>query len=105
MNGILSEELAVNFSTRKLDSLRLKHTKLELECEFLRLELIRTNEVESTWATIRNEFQQKISQIPERIPASILKITNLVDAKQQLREIFAQALEDLAKLEPQTKAK
>jgi len=28
-----------------------------------------------------------------------------VDAKQQLREIFAQALEDLAKLEPQTKAK
>jgi len=79
--------------------------KTELECEFLRLELIRTTEVESTWATIRNEFQQKISQIPERIPASILKITNLVDAKQQLREIFAQALEDLAKLEPQTKAK
>jgi phage terminase Nu1 subunit (DNA packaging protein) len=79
--------------------------KTELECEFLRLELIRTTEVESTWATIRNEFQQKISQIPEQIPASILKITNLVDAKQQLREIFAQALEDLAKLEPQTKAK
>ena len=99
-----SEELAVNFSTRKLDSLRLKHTKLELECEFLRLELIRTNEVENTWATIRNEFQQKISQIPERIPASILKITNLVDAKQQLREIFAQTLEDLSKLKPQTKA-
>jgi len=104
LNGILSEELAVNFSTRKLDSLRLKHTKLELECEFLRLELIRTNEVESTWATIRNEFQQKISQIPEQIPASILKITNLVDAKQQLREIFAQTLEDLSKLKPQTKA-
>ena len=61
--------------------------------------------MESTWATIRNEFQQKISQIPEQIPASILKITNLVDAKQQLREIFAQALEDLAKLEPQTKKK
>jgi phage terminase Nu1 subunit (DNA packaging protein) len=100
----LSEELAVNFSTRKLDSLRLKHTKLELECEFLRLELIRTNEVENTWATIRNEFQQKISQIPEQIPASILKITNLVDAKQQLREIFAQTLEDLSKLKPQTKA-
>jgi phage terminase Nu1 subunit (DNA packaging protein) len=79
--------------------------KTELECEFLRLELIRTTEVESTWATIRNEFQQKISQIPEQIPASILKITNLVDAKQQLREIFAQALEDLAKLEPQTKVK
>jgi len=103
LNGILSEELAVNFSTRKLDSLRLKHTKLELECEFLRLELIRTNEVENTWATIRNEFQQKISQIPEQIPASILKITNLVDAKQQLREIFAQTLEDLSKLKPQTK--
>jgi len=104
LNGILSEELAVNFSTRTLDSLRLKHTKLELECEFLRLELIRTNEVENTWATIRNEFQQKISQIPEQIPASILKITNLVDAKQQLREIFAQTLEDLSKLKPQTKA-
>ena len=79
--------------------------KTELECEFLRLELIRTTEVESPWATIRNEFQQKISQIPEQIPASILKITNLVDAKQQRRESFAQALEDLAKLEPQTKAK
>lgn len=79
--------------------------KTELECRMLKLEVLETSEVQNIWATIRNEFQQKISQIPERIPASILKITNLVDAKQQLRGIFAQALEDLAKLEPQTKAK
>jgi hypothetical protein len=49
-------------------------------------------------------FNKKSVKLPEQIPASILKITNLVDAKQQLREIFAQTLEDLSKLKPQTKA-
>ena len=77
--------------------------KTELECRMLKLELLETSEVQNIWATIRNEFQQKISQIPEQIPTSILKITNLVDAKQQLRELFTQALEDLSKLKPQTK--
>ena len=77
--------------------------KTELECRMLKLELLETSEVQNIWATIRNQFQQKVSKVPERMPPSILKTSNLIDTKQQLRQFFAQAPEDLAKLTPQTK--
>ena len=91
------------FTFEKTRLLSAQAYKTEFECRILKLELLETSEVQNIWATIRNEFQQKISQIPEQIPTSILKITNLVDAKQQLRELFTQALADLSKLKPQTK--
>ena len=69
----------------------------------LKLELLETSEVQNIWATIRNQFQQKVRKVPERVPPSILKTSNLIDTKQQLRELFAQVLKDLAKLKPQTK--
>ena len=77
--------------------------KTELECRMLKLELLETSAVENTWATIRNQFQQKVRKVPERVPPSILETHNLIDTKQQLRELLAQALKDLAKLKPQTK--
>ena len=69
----------------------------------LKLELLETSEVQNIWATIRNQFQQKVRKVPERVPPSILKTSNLINTKQQLRQLFAQALEDLAKLKQQTK--
>ena len=54
-------------------------------------------------STIRNQFQQKVRKVPERGLPSILETSNLIDTKQQLRQLFDQVLEDLAKLTPQTK--
>jgi len=91
------------FTFEKTRLLSAQAYKTELECRMLKLELLETSEVQNIWATIRNQFQQKVRKVPERVPPSILKTSNLIDTKQQLRQLFAQALEDLAKLKPQTK--
>ena len=78
-------------------------TKTEPETKRLQQELLQTNLVNITQDMFRQDLEEKMRAIPERLTDELLQQKTQVDCKTQLKEIFSEALADLSSIEAMAK--
>lgn len=79
---------------------RAQANKIEIEVQVLRSELIPSEVVEQTWSAMVAAFRARVLAIPSRAAASVLTRRTPADARDFLKKMIDECLNELAAYDP-----
>jgi phage terminase Nu1 subunit (DNA packaging protein) len=71
---------------------RFQADKTEVEIQFLKLEPLKSEDIDFIWSTIKEELRRKVEAITERISTELLDHEHLVDCKPTRLELIGELI-------------